>query len=407
LNLPIFIARKYFFSKKKRNFINVISLISMVGVAVGTMALVVVLSVFNGLEGFIRSLYSSFDPDIKVVPLQGKSFLIDSLSLNLIRDLEGIEFVSEVIEDNAYVKFRDAEMVVKLKGVDHNFIKNTRLRNSIVEGNLVLENDKIPYAVIGRGIQYTLNITDLGDFYPLQFYYPKKRRGSSLNPAQLTNRRNINIGGIFAIEKQFDMTYILVPIRFASQLMDYGMKRTALEINIREDADLDRIISEIRQIVGDSFNVLDSDEQHSSLISAIKIEKLFVFITFSFIIAVAAINIFFALTMLAIEKKKDIAVLYAMGSGRALVRSIFLYEGAIISFSGAIIGMALGIILCFIQQQFGIISMGVDTSVIDAYPVEMKLSDFLFSSASIILITLTFSSRPAFIASRSSVIDQL
>lgn len=379
----------------------------MVGVAVGTMALVVVLSVFNGLEGFIRSLYSSFDPDIKVVPLQGKSFLIDSLSLNLIRDLEGIEFVSEVIEDNAYVKFRDAEMVVKLKGVDHNFIKNTRLRNSIVEGNLVLENDKIPYAVIGRGIQYTLNITDLGDFYPLQFYYPKKRRGSSLNPAQLTNRRNINIGGIFAIEKQFDMTYILVPIRFASQLMDYGMKRTALEINIREDADLDRIISEIRQIVGDSFNVLDSDEQHSSLISAIKIEKLFVFITFSFIIAVAAINIFFALTMLAIEKKKDIAVLYAMGSGRALVRSIFLYEGAIISFSGAIIGMALGIILCFIQQQFGIISMGVDTSVIDAYPVEMKLSDFLFSSASIILITLTFSSRPAFIASRSSVIDQL
>jgi lipoprotein-releasing system permease protein len=379
----------------------------MAGVAIGTMALVVVLSVFNGLEGFIRSLYSSFDPDIKVLPLQGKSFLMDSVSLNSIRDIEGIEFVSEVIEDNAYVKFRDAEMVVKLKGVDHNFLKNTRLNSSIVEGKLVLENEKLPYAVIGRGIQYTLNITDLGDFYPLQFYYPKRRRGSSINPAQLTNRRNINIGGVFAIEKQFDMNYILVPIRFASQLMDYGMKRTALEINIREDADQYRIISEIREIMGASYNVLNSDEQHSSLITAIKIEKLFVFITFSFIIAVAAINIFFALTMLAIEKKKDIAVLFAMGSGKALVRSIFLHEGAIISFSGAIIGMVLGIVLCFIQQQFGIISMGVDTSVIDAYPVDMKLNDFLLSSASIVLITLVFSSRPAFIASRSSVLDQL
>ena len=379
----------------------------MAGVAVGTMALVVVLSVFNGLEGFIRSLYSSFDPDIKVLPLQGKSFLMDSMSLISIRNIEGIEFVSEVIEDNAYVKFRDAEMVVKLKGVDHNFLKNTRLNSSIVEGSLVLENDKLPFAVIGRGIQYTLNITDLGDFYPLQFYYPKRRRGSSINPAQLTNRRNINIGGVFAIEKQFDMNYILVPIRFASQLMDYGMKRTALEINIREDADQYKIISEIRKIMGASYNVLNSDEQHSSLITAIKIEKLFVFITFSFIIAVAAINIFFALTMLAIEKKKDIAVLYAMGSGKALVRSIFLHEGAIISFSGAIIGMVLGIVLCFIQQQFGIISMGVDTSVIDAYPVEMKLNDFLLSSASIVLITLVFSSRPAFIASRSSVLDQL
>jgi len=379
----------------------------MLGVAVGTMALVVVLSVFNGLEGFIRSLYNSFDPDIKVMPMQGKSFTVDSLSLQKIRELDGILFVSEVIEDNAYVKFRDSEMVIKLKGVDQHFLNNTRLKNSIVEGNLVLINDNIPYAVIGRGIQYTLNITDLGDFYPLQFYYPKRRRGSSINPAQLTNRRNINIGGVFAIEKQFDMNYILVPIDFASRLMEYDARRTAIEINLADEVEPGPIINDIKAIMGSSFQVLDSDEQHSSLITAIKIEKLFVFITFSFIIAVAAINIFFSLTMLAIEKKKDIAVLYAMGSGKALVRSIFLHEGAIISFSGAIVGMALGTLLCFIQQQFGIISMGVDTSVIDAYPVEMKLNDFLYSAASIIFITLIFSSRPAFIAARSSVTDQL
>jgi lipoprotein-releasing system permease protein len=379
----------------------------MVGVAVGTMSLVVVLSVFNGLEGFIRSLYSSFDPDIKVVPVMGKSFVMDSLSLKEITSLDGISFVSEVIEDNAYVKFRDSEMVVKIKGVDQNFIRNERLKRSIVEGNLILENDNIPLAIIGRGVQYTLNISDINDYYPLQFYYPKRKRSSSLNPGQLTNRRNINIGGIFAIEKQFDMNYVLVPLEFAGRLMDYGMKRTALEINVNDESSIPAIKSQVQDIMGSSFNVFDSDQQHSSLIMAIKVEKLFVFLTFSFIIAVAAINIFFSLTMLAIEKKKDIAVLYALGSGKKLVRSIFLHEGAIISFSGAIIGMALGILLCLVQQHFGLISMGVDTSVIDAYPVEMKFNDFLFSSISIILITLIFSSRPAFIASRSTVVDQL
>lgn len=379
----------------------------MVGVAVGTMSLVVVLSVFNGLEGFIRSLYSSFDPDIKVVPVQGKSFLVDSFSLQEIKNINGIAFVSEIIEDNAYVKFRDSEMVVKLKGVDENFIKNDRLERSIVEGSLVLENDNIPLAVIGRGVQYTLNISDINDFYPLQFYYPKRKRSSSLNPGQLTNRRNINIGGVFAIEKQYDMNYVVVPLKFASRLMDYDQRRTAIEINLNNESNIEVIKSQIQNIVGSSFKVLDSDQQHSSLIMAIKVEKLFVFITFSFIIAVAAINIFFSLTMLAIEKKKDIAVLYALGSGKRLVRSIFLHEGAIISFSGAIVGMILGILICLVQQQFGIISMGVDTSVIDAYPVEMKFNDFLFSSISIILITLIFSSRPAFIASRSTVVDQL
>jgi lipoprotein-releasing system permease protein len=407
LNLPLFIAKKYFFSKKKRNFINVISIISMAGVAVGTMSLVVVLSVFNGLEGFIRSLYSSFDPDIKVLPVKGKSFVMDSLSLQKINSIEGISFVSEVIEDNAYVKFRDSEMVVKLKGVDQHFLRNERLGGSIVEGNLILENDNLPLAIIGRGVQYTLNISDINDFYPLQFYYPKRKRSSALNPGQLTNRRNINIGGVFAIEKQYDMNYIVVPLKFASRLMDYGRKRTALEINVSDESNIETVKLKIQDILGASYTVLDSDQQHSSLIMAIKIEKLFVFITFSFIIAVAAINIFFSLTMLAIEKKKDIAVLYALGSGRNLVRSIFLHEGAIISFSGAIVGMILGILLCLVQQQFGIISMGVDTSVIDAYPVEMKLNDFILSSISIVLITLIFSARPAFIASRSTVVDQL
>jgi len=379
----------------------------MVGVAVGTMSLVIVLSVFNGLEDFIRTLYNSFDPDIKVMPVMGKSFEIDSVATNQIRRIEGINFVSEVIEDNAYIKYRDSEMVVKVKGVDGEFLMNDRLRKNIVEGSLTLEKEGLPQAILGRGVQYTLNMNDIDNVFPLQFFYPKRASRGSINPSQAVTQRNIMVGGIFEIEKQFDMNYIVAPIDFVNRLMDFKSRRTALEINLKKGTDVDYVKNEIAEILGDSFLVLDSDEQHATLIKAIKIEKLFVFITFSFIIAVAAINIFFSLTMLAIDKKKDIAILFSLGASKKLIQSIFLKEGAIISFSGAILGMTAGILICAIQQQFGVVSMGIETAVIDAYPVKMKWLDFIYSSASIIMITLLFSSRPAIIASRLIKVDQL
>ncbi len=379
----------------------------MAGVAVGTMALVIVLSVFNGLEDFIRSLYLSFDPDIKIVPVEGKSFIPDEQLLDQVRSIEGVDFISEVIEDNTYVRYRDAEMIVTLKGVDDQFLENDRLKKNIVEGDLYLKKDDGYFAVLGRGVQYTLNINQLNDLYPLQFFYPRRSGPSPLNPAQALNRSNIMIAGVFAIEKQFDLNYILVPLDFAENLMDYRQRRTSLEVMLNDRADTESVKKQIKSVVGPGFDVLDSDEQHSSLIRAIKIEKLFVFITFSFIIAVAAINIFFSLTMLAIDKRKDISILLAMGSGKKLIRSIFINEGAIISFSGAMLGMILGIIFCLAQQQFGLISLGIETSVIDAYPVKMQVGDFLFTAISIIVITLFFSSRPAILAARTKVIDDL
>jgi lipoprotein-releasing system permease protein len=407
LNLPLLIAKKYFFSRKKKNFINVISIISMTGVAVGTLALVIVLSVFNGLEEFIRSLYGSFDPDIKVMPVKGKSFELDPESLREISSLDGVSNVVKVIEDNAYVKYRDAEMVVKLKGVGENFLEDHRLEQNIVEGDLFLKRDHQMYAILGRGIQYTLNINHLNDIYPLQIYYPKRRFRASLNPAQSVNRLNIMVAGIFAIEKQFDLSYVIVPFEFAENLMDYEGNITSLEIMVDDKENVPLIKSRIRDRMGDQFQVLDSDEQHSALIRAIKIEKLFVFLTFSFIIAVSAINIFFSLTMLAIDKKKDIAVLFSLGASRRLIQRIFIHEGAIIAFTGAILGMTVGIILLLVQQKFGLISMGIETSVIDAYPVKIKLNDFIFTGVTIIMITLLFSSRPAILASRSNLIDDL
>jgi lipoprotein-releasing system permease protein len=379
----------------------------MMGVAVGTLALVIVLSVFNGLEEFIRSLYGSFDPDIKVVPIKGKSFTLEQDLFVEISSMEGVANVVKVIEDNAYVKYRDAEMVIKLKGVGENFLQDHRLDQNIVEGDLFLKRDHQMYAILGRGIQYTLNINHLNDIYPLQFYYPKRRYRSSLNPAQSVNRLNIMVAGIFAIEKQFDLSYIIVPLEFAENLMDYEGYITSLEIMTENKDDIPLIKSRIKNRMGEQFQVLDSDEQHSALIRAIKIEKLFVFLTFSFIIAVSAINIFFSLTMLAIDKKKDIAVLFSVGASKRLIQRIFINEGAIIAFTGAFLGMGIGVLLLLAQQKFGLISMGIETSVIDAYPVKMKLNDFIFTAVTIIMITLLFSSRPAILASRSNVIDDL
>jgi lipoprotein-releasing system permease protein len=228
-----------------------------------------------------------------------------------------------------------------------------------------------------------------------------------MNPAQSVNRSNIMVAGIFAIEKQFDLNYIIVPIEFAENLMAYDGNITSIEVMMQEGNSISDVKSELKKIVGENFNVFDSDEQHSTLIKAIKLEKLFVFLTFSFIIAVSAINIFFSLTMLAIEKKKDIAVLLSLGAGKKLIQRIFINEGAIIAFGGAFLGMLIGILVLLAQQRFGLVSMGIETSVIDAYPVKMKLNDFLFTAVTIILITLFFSSRPAIIASKSNVIENL
>jgi len=335
----------------------------MIGVAIGTMALVIVLSVFNGLEDLIRSLYSSFDPEIKVTAITGKSFIVEDSLLTKISEIEGVEIVTEVIEDNAYVRYRDSELIVKIKGVGDNFTEQNRMDNTIVHGELKLKREGINYALIGRGVQYALGISPDNDFYTLQIFYPKNIRPGSLNPSSLYSQKNILPGGIFAIEKQYDESYIFVPLDFAVSLMDYGNKRTSLEIKTTEQASISDVQANLKRILGNEFQILNSDEQHSSLLRAIKIEKLFVFITFSFILAVASFNIFFSLTMLAIDKKKDIAILYAIGATDKIVKNIFLKEGAIIAFTGAITGLLLGLIICWLQETYGLVSMGMQTSV--------------------------------------------
>ncbi|MCK5280801.1 MAG: ABC transporter permease [Cyclobacteriaceae bacterium] len=406
MNLPLFIARKYFLSKKKKNFINLISIISMSGVAVGTMALVIVLSVFNGLEDLIKELNKNFDPELKVEAVKGKSFELSSEFLNGIKSIEGVEIVTQIVEDNAYAKYKNDEMVVKLKGVEKNFIDHHRIDRNIVQGRLVLEEDGVNYAIIARGVQTALSINRLSNMYTLQFYYPKRGRMSGISMANL-NHKVILPAGVYAIEKQYDMNYVFVPLDFAVELLDYGNRRTSLEIKVNSSYGIPEVKERLISFVGDDFRVLTSEEIHADFFKVLKIEKLFVFIIFSFILAIASFNIFFSLTMLAIDKKKDIAILSSIGADKRLIKSIFLTEGAIISFLGAFLGLFLGLVICLIQQNFGIVSMGMQTAVIDAYPVKIQFPDFLYTGLSIITITLLASYRPAIIASNTAIPEYL
>lgn len=374
----------------------------MFGVAIGTMSLVIVLSVFNGLEDLIRGLNKNFDPELKVEASKGKSFELTTKFLNGIKSIEGVEIVTQVVEDNAYAKYKNDEMVVKLKGVEKNFIDHHRIDRNIIQGRFVLEEDGVNYAIIARGVQTALSINRLSNMYTLQFYYPKRGRMSGISMTNLNHKVILPIG-VYAIEKQYDMNYVFVPLDFAVELLDYGNRRTSLELKVNSEYSISEVKERVKSFVGDDFKVLTSDEIHADFFKVLKIEKLFVFIIFSFILAIASFNIFFSLTMLAIDKKKDIAVLSSIGADKRLIKSIFLIEGAIISFLGAFLGLFLGLVICLIQQHFGIVSMGMQTAVIDAYPVKMQLPDFLYTALSIITITLLASYRPAIIATRTTI----
>ncbi|GAB2627168.1 lipoprotein-releasing ABC transporter permease subunit [Belliella aquatica] len=378
----------------------------MIGVAVGTMALVIVLSVFNGLEDLIRSLYASFDAELKIESVKGKSFEVTEEWLDQIRNTEGVEILTEVIEDNALFKYKDYQHLARLKGVSDNYLKQGRFEEGYIWGQLELGTDTQPKAIIGRGVGFYLSMDLDNEFELLQVFYPKApRNAGTLDPRQLYARDVIKPSAFFSIEKEFDDNYIIAPINFVKDLLNYGAKRTSVEIKVEDGVKISSVKKRLKTILGEDFSVKDTDEQHAGLLRTIKVEKLFVFITLSFILAVASFNIFFSLSMMAIEKKKDTAVLIAMGAKAKLIKQIYIKQGAIIAFTGATIGLALGFIICLIQDRYGIVSLGISSSVIDNYPVKMIWTDFLWTSIAVITITFVASYRPAVIASRVKSTD--
>lgn len=365
------------------------------------------MSAFNGLEDLIKSLYGKFDPEIKITALQGKSFEANADLLIRIRQTPGVALITEVIEDNALLRYNDRQMVVKIKGVSDNFFQQNQIDSVIVDGDHRLKRDGKQYALIGRGVQYQLSIRPENPFSPLQFLYPKAGKKTIINPENAFRQIGIQAGGVFAIERQYDDQYVFVPLAFAQELLGYENKRTSIEVKTHNPANIDKVQAALQRTLGAGFQVLNSEQQHVSLLRAVKVEKLFVFVTFTFVLLIASINIFFSLSMLVLDKQKDIAILASMGADPGTIRRIFLTEGAIVAFTGAFVGLAVGGAICWIQQTYGLVSMGMTTSVVEAYPVLMRPMDFLLTAAAIILITLLVSIRPARKAAAISVRDHL
>jgi lipoprotein-releasing system permease protein len=410
VNVPILIARRYFLSKKKRNIITIISNISMVGVAVGTAALIIVLSVFNGLEDLVRSLYGKSDPSLVIAARQGKSFPSNTLLITKIQSTPGVALLTEVIEDNALLQYHDRQMVVKMRGLSENYFGQIPIDSNLLAGDHRLRRGEREYALVGEGVQHELGIVLDNRLAPLRLLYPRQEPGRktlNINPEKAFNEETILAGGIFQIEQHLDDSYLFVPISFAQQLLGYGNRRTAFYVRVGASFKADDVKEELRERLGNGFTVLDSDEQHVSLLKAIKIEKLFVFITFAFILLIASLNIFFSLSMLVIDKRKDIAVLQAIGATEQIVRQAFLLVGAIVALVGAVVGLVLGVTICWVQQTFHVVSMGMATSVVDSYPVKMQASDIFFIALAIISITLAVSIRPALNAGRMEIRENL
>ncbi|MEM9324562.1 MAG: FtsX-like permease family protein [Bacteroidota bacterium] len=407
MNLSLFIARRYFFSKKKKNFINVISIISMLVVGIATMALIIVLSVFNGLEDLLRGLYQDFDPEVQITATEGRSFIYDDQLKEKLKDIEGIEVLTEVVEDRVIIKYNASQRDVRLKGVSDNFVSNNRFDDSMVFGSKQLKKDDVPYALVGRGVQIDLQIKPTNDFFVIQVYYPRDIGPGVTDPTRLMNIRYIMPGGIFAIEKFYDENYMIVPIDFAVDLLNYGNKRNALEIQIAEGYEIQDVQRRVASALGSAFTVKTNDEIHDDIYKILKMEKLFVFVTLAAIIAVASINIYFALMMLAIDKRKDISILIAQGAPQDLIRRIFVSQGTIVAFTGAFTGLLLGLAISYGQQQFGFISMGMQSAIMEAYPVKVELWDVLFTCVAIIVVTFFASFQPARLAAKKFSLQDL
>lgn len=385
MKLSLYIAKRYLLAKKSRNAINIISGVSVAGVAVGTMALIIILSVFNGLETMVRSIFNTFDPDIKITSAEGKTFIADSSRLKLLANVEGLSCYSLTIEENALLKYGDKQYIATIKGVDDNYTMVTDIDSTMWEGDFVLTSDRgRPYAIPGVGVAQYLGIR-VNFITPLNIYVPRKD-GSSLNAEDAFNKKYIFPSGIFQIEKDYDSKYVYIPLAFARELTEIEKGVTSIEIKFKPDANPRSVQKKIKRIFDKGFIVQNRYEQQEIFYKVMKSERLAIFFILTLILTIASFNIIGSLTMLIIEKERDIEILKSLGANSDLIRKIFIFEGWLISIIGAVSGIILGFIICWIQQTFGVVKLQSETLIMDSYPVLMKLKDFIIVPATVLLI---------------------
>lgn len=380
MNLPFRIALRYLFARKNHNVINIISMISVVGVCIGAMALITVLSVYNGFENLIGATFSSFDPQLKIVPAEGKIFSPDTTRLDDVYKLDAVNYHSEIIEDRVLLRHQDRQTPAYLKGVEDSYEKMTGLDTMVVDGKFALDIDGAPAAMLGYGLARTLG-AGIKFIRPIYIYVPKRTKSiSMINPERNFNRTHIYPSAFFFISQQkYDDQYCLVPLSLARDLFDYSNEASSVELALKKDVDLEEVELEIQSILGSGFKVLNRKEQQQDIFKMMEVEKWMTFLILIFITFIASFNVIGSLSMLMLDKKMDIQTLRSMGATAKFVRSIFLFEGWMISVIGAIVGLVLGAVLCWTQMEFGWLRLhGGGSFIISAYPLKMVASDFLY-----------------------------
>jgi lipoprotein-releasing system permease protein len=386
VKLSLYIAKRYLFAKKSRNAINIISAVSVAGVAVGTMALIIILSVFNGLERMVSVIFNTFDPDIKITAAAGKTFIPDTTRLKLLAKVEGLSCYSLTIEDNALLKYGSRQYIATIKGIDDNYAMVSNIDSSMWEGEFVLKNKKgRPYAVPGLGVATHLGIR-VSFITPLEIIYPKKTGSININAENSLNHKFIFPSGIFEVEKEYDSKYVYIPLDFARELTETEKGVSTIEIKFSNNADPRAVQKDIKKIFGKDFVVQNHNEQQAIFYKVMRSERLAIFFILTLILIIASFNIIGSLTMLIIEKERDIEILKSLGADNNLIRKIFIFEGWLISIIGAFSGIILGFFICWLQQTYGLVKLHSESLIMDSYPVVLKIKDFIIVPGTVLLI---------------------
>ena len=386
MKLSLYIAKRYLFAKKSRNAINVISTVSVAGVTVGAMSLIIVLSVFNGLERMVTAIFNTFDPELKITSVEGKTFNADTSKLKLLASVDGVACYSLTVEENALLEYGDRQFFATIKGVDDFYTSVTNIDSSMFEGEFKLTDNKgRPLAVPGIGIAQYLGIR-INFINQLKIVIPRRSAGNSLNPEDAIMKKFISPSGIFQVEQEYDSKFVFVPIGFARNLIERDSGVTSIEIKFTAGADAARVQKNVTKIFSHGFIVQNRYEQQEIFYKVMRSERLAIFFILTLILIIASFNIIGSLTMLIIEKERDIEILKSLGADNTLIRKIFIFEGWLISIIGAFAGILLGFIICWLQQTYGLVKLQSETLIMDYYPVVMKFRDFIIVPFTVLLI---------------------
>jgi lipoprotein-releasing system permease protein len=391
VRLPLFIANRYLLAKKSHNLINIITWISILGISVGSFALIVVLSAFNGLEKVISEMNNSLTPDLQIAAVKGKTIDLTVFPLGQLKNIQGVDYVIPTITEDALFRANDKQHIGQVKGVGVEYQEIERL-NEITHGDngLLLSDGEYDFAVPGMGVAWYLGINAYNPYAMVRVYVPKRGNASLMSLENSFNSDVLTVRSVFATEQEQDEKLVLVPFNWLSELLEYENKASNVELFTAPNADINKIKKEVKTVIGEDFTVKNQQEQQETLYRIMRSEKWAVYVILTFILILATFNVVGSLSMLMIDKRKDTEILKSMGADNKLIQRIFMNEGLLISVAGGIIGLLLGIILVLLQQQFGFVKFGTGGNyVVDAYPVLLKFKDVLLIFATILVVGCT------------------